>query len=284
MTQASASHAAWAGPLARVGLPDAAALLRLSPSELPGGASWELLSKPGLGGRERWRGRWTDERGAETCVYVKRYRATGLWRQWDRIVRQARRHSVAWWEYQQALRLAELHIPVAQAVGVSEEMRGWLESRSAVILADVGGEPLDRFCAAAAERGDPRLRGAARHDLTRRVARFVSAFHQTGFRHRDLYLCHIFIRFDHDRPALALIDLARTFRPSAWRRTRWTHKDLAQLDASAVRVGTTRADRLRFLLTYFGLQRASPLVRKAARRIAFRARRILRRDARKVAR
>lgn len=284
MTRAVMLQPHWTACLSRIGLVDPAALLDRPPPQTAAHADWQLLSKPGLVGRERWRGRLTDDRGQPACLYVKRYRAVGLRRQWDRILRQSPSHSVAWWEYQQALRLAQLNIPVARPVSVSEEMSGWFESRSAVILEEVPGDALDRFCAAAAARRDPLTRGLARHDLTRRVARFVSAFHQTGYRHRDLYLCHIFVRFDHQRPAFSLIDLARTFRPWAWRRARWTIKDLSQLDASAAAAGASRADRLRFLLAYLALQRASPAVRKLARRVAARSARVLRRDARRTRR
>jgi hypothetical protein len=110
----------------------------------------------------------------------------------------------------------------------------------------------------------------------------VAAFHQTGLRHRDLYLCHIFIHFDDAQapPRLCLIDLARTFRP--WlRRTRWLVKDLSQLDASAREIDATRADRLRFLLTYLGLQRCSPRVRWLVARVVAKADRIRRRAARR---
>ena len=271
----------WRARLKSAGLATPKALLNNDPAcgELAG--SWELLSKPGLRGRERWRWEFENGGGEPRVVYVKRYRRLPLARQWDRIVRQTFGPSVGWWELAQGRRLADLRIPVAAPVAYAEQMSGPLEARSAVLLEGARGEAFDRYWRRRCQDGHPLTRGVPRHDMTRRLARFAAAFHETGFRHRDLYLCHIFVEHDEaGRASFRLIDLARTFRP--WlRRTRWLIKDLSQLDVSARQIGATRADRLRFLLTYLGLQRLSPRVRSYARRTTAKADGVLRRIARK---
>lgn len=237
---------------------------------------WQALIKPGLGGRRRWR--WTPN-GGDLVVYVKRYADTPLLAQWDRVRRQTLRRSRAWWEFDQARRLSEASVPAAQAIGFVEEMRGLFESRSVVLLAAAAGEAFDRRWRELARISAPITRGAPRFDLTRRLARFVGAFHGTGARHRDLYLCHIFADIDAATPRpprFMLIDLARVFRPRL-RITRWTIKDLAQLDVSARQIGATRTDRLRFLAAYLGLQRRAPRTRWFARRVARKSDWILRR-------
>jgi hypothetical protein len=204
---------------------------------------WQALTKPGLGGRERWR--WELSNGAgESVLYLKRYAATPLRDQWDRVRRQCATHSRGWWEFDQSRRLSAARIPVARAVGFAEQMRGALERRSAVLLERVPGNAFDRVWTQACAHGDPLTRGAARRDVARRLARLIAAFHGTGACHRDLYLCHVFIELDPEArrpPAFYLIDLARTHRPR-WRKMRWILKDLAQLDSSARAIGAPISD------------------------------------------
>jgi heptose I phosphotransferase len=272
--------AAWRERLAACGLKELRPLLDRTTDlkRLPG--RWEPLTKPGLGGRERWRWELPDNDGV---VYVKRYAGTPLREQWDRMRCGCGRHSRACWEFVQSQRLAEAHINVPAAVGFVEEMRGVFERRSAVLLECVAGDGFDRVWTRLCEQDAPLTRGIARHDLTVRLARFVAAFHGTGFCHRDLYLCHVFVDLDPRAmrpPQFTLIDLARTRRPG-WRRLRWIIKDLSQLDASARQVGATPADRCRFLRAYLNLQRGAPRLRWYARRVVRKSDWILRRAARK---
>lgn len=252
------------------------------PARLPG--TWRALDKPGLGGRERWR--WTPpDRPDGPAVFVKRYRRSRIREQWDRLLRQSARRSRAFWEYARAIELAEACILAPRAVGFAEVMLAGFERQSVVLLEQVAGQPFDKAWREWTAAGDPIARGLARHDLARRLAWFVSAFHGTGLTHRDLYLCHIFIERGAagDPPRLAIIDLARTHRPR-FRRMRWLLKDLSQLDASAREIGLSRTDRLRFLRVYLGLEAGSPRVRWYCSRILRRSDWILRRIARKQAR
>lgn len=274
----------WRERLAACGLREIGALLDEDADVNRFGGQWRALSKPGLGGRRRWR--WCLDDGSESgpaVVYVKRYSRTPLGQQWDRVRRQSIAHSRAHWEYAQSRRLAGLHISVPAAVGFVEEMLGSLERSSAVLLECVAGDGFDRVWARLRSQDAPLTRGIARHDTTVRLARFVAAFHETGFCHRDLYLCHVFVDLDPDGgrpPRFSLIDLARTHRPR-WRRLRWIIKDLAQLDASAREIGATRGDRWRFLLAYLNLPRGARRARWYARRIVRKSDWILRRIARK---
>jgi heptose I phosphotransferase len=274
----------WTARLAAGGLRSLASILRTPPVEAGLAGRWELLSKAGLRGRQRWRWRMPDGSG-ECVLYLKRYEKPGIRAQLDRISRQNRRHSRAWWEFRQAQRLAEAQIGAPRPVGFAEEMNGSLERRSAVLLQHVPGEALDRAWLAMRAAAAPITRGPLRHDLTIRLARFVAAFHSTGLCHRDLYLCHIFAELGddgRDPPRFAVIDLARALRPRV-RRFRWLIKDLAQLDVSARQIGATRADRVRFLLAYLGLQPGAARARWYARRIVRKSDRILQRIARKSA-
>jgi hypothetical protein len=85
-----------------------------------------------------------------------------------------------------------------------------------------------------------------RRDFIHHLADFARRFHQTGFCHRDFYLCHIFRSSDN---TLSLIDLQRAFVPRCFR-SRWILKDLSQLYFSSPGDIISRADRLRFYLRY----------------------------------
>lgn len=268
--------------MTQAGLADVTCLLAAAPQAVAG--QWEALSKPGLGGRERWR--WRADAMSGALYYVKRYLTTPLREQWDRFWRQCATHSRAWWEFRQSVALNQRRIPAVRAVAVAEQMLGPLERHSTVIFEPVAGDAFDRVWPRLEAGGAPLTRAPQRQALIRALAHLVTAFHTAGWCHRDLYLCHVFLDTDASGaapPRFTLIDLARVHKPRWWR-FRWLIKDLGQLDSSARPLGFTRADRLRFLATYLALPPSAPRVRFYARRIVRRSDWILRRVARKAAR
>lgn len=90
--------------------------------------------------------------------------------------------------------------------------------------------------------------------LIRQVADMTGTMHRAGVNHRDCYICHFLLHTDRPIEAsdlrLSIIDLHRA---QVRRATplRWRNKDLAGLYFSALDIGLTRRDKLRFLLTYF---------------------------------
>lgn len=93
---------------------------------------------------------------------------------------------------------------------------------------------------------------ALKHALIRRVAEMARRMHGGGVNHRDFYICHFLLHLpvDASAPRLSLIDLHRAqVREKTPRR--WRDKDLASLYFSALDIGLTKRDRLRFLKTYF---------------------------------
>ena len=92
--------------------------------------------------------------------------------------------------------------------------------------------------------------------LILRVAEMARRMHGGGVNHRDFYICHFLLHLpvDSDTPRLSLIDLHRAqVRETTPRR--WRDKDLAALYFSALEIGLTPRDFLRFLKAYF----AAPL-------------------------
>jgi heptose I phosphotransferase len=104
------------------------------------------------------------------------------------------------------------------------------------------------------------------------LASFIKKFHETGYRHRDLYLCHIF-RVPDGR--FYLIDLARAFRPAMLGEI-YRIKDVAQLYYSAPARCFSKTDRLRFLQAYLGRKKLNAGDKIFVRRIVNKARRMAR--------
>jgi len=95
---------------------------------------------------------------------------------------------------------------------------------------------------------------AMKRALIRRVADMARRMHESGVNHRDFYICHFLLHLDPaptpENLKLSLIDLHRAQIRSRTPR-RWRDKDLASLYFSALNIGLTRRDILRFLRLYF---------------------------------
>lgn len=113
-----------------------------------------------------------------------------------------------------------------------------------------------------------------RKDFIVKTADFVRRFHQTGFRHRDLYLCHLFLS---DNKTLYLIDLHRTFKPKLLG-SRYRLKDIAQLHYSCPADVISLADRLRFFRAYTQTNRLTATHKIWIRKVHAKAVRIARHD------
>jgi hypothetical protein len=74
--------------------------------------------------------------------------------------------------------------------------------------------------------------------------------HQSGFNHRDFYLCHLLIGTEeNNKDELFIVDLHRVdVRKKV--PERWIIKDLAALNYSSKSINITRTDKLRFLKYY----------------------------------
>ena len=116
--------------------------------------------------------------------------------------------------------------------------------------------------------------GGIRAEQCMPLAAFVRKFHETNYRHRDLYFAHIFL----DNAAnFHLIDLARAFKPNLLSR-RFQVKDIAQLYYSAPGKYFSKTDRLRFYLAYTGRTRLSGKDKAFIRNVINKAKRMARHD------
>lgn len=156
-------------------------------------------------------------------------------------------------EWQAIRRLDELGVETMQLAGFGEQGRNPARQRSFVITRELTDTiSLEDYCRDWAERPPA---PAAKRALIERVARMTATLHDNGINHRDLYICHFLLQLPwhgpHDPLHLYLIDLHRVqIRASIPRR--WRIKDLAALHFSALHLGLTRRDLLRFLRSYTG--------------------------------
>ena len=113
-----------------------------------------------------------------------------------------------------------------------------------------------------------------RKNFIESLAAFVRKFHDTGFRHRDLYLCHIFCS---SQGQFTLIDLNRVFKPIVFSQ-KYLIKDLAQLYYSAPGKIFTKTNRLRFFLAYLQKNRLSKKDKIVIKKIKSKSQRMAKHD------
>lgn len=204
------------------------------------------------------------------ALYVKIYKRVPLHRRWflgGGFSSPARQE----WDAVNSLRQYGFDMPEAVAVGEAPSMMG-VSPASFIVTREVSGRPLDEVLAEGWP--DPHgLGGAqARDAVVKDVAGMVRRFHACGFYHRDLYCGHLIVAPDPRWGRPFIIDLQRVGQSFPPRR-RWLIKDLAALDYSAPPT-VSRADRLRFLLTYLCKSRVDPEARRWVRQVRDKVRQI----------
>lgn len=181
-----------------------------------------------------------------TKLYLKRYDHPPIIKQLANWFAHRRRVSVAGIEHDTAVALSAAGVGTPRTIAWGCQWGLLFEQRSFLITQQVADSD-------SLERRLPACFTDDRRRSVRSLAQFVRRFHQTGYRHRDLYLSHIFCSTTGQ---FCLIDLARAFKPFLARR--FQIKDLAQLHYSAPASVFSRTDRLRFYLAYADHRRLTP--------------------------
>ena len=161
-------------------------------------------------------------------------------------------------------RLNQLGIETMELMGFGIE--GWnpAQIRSFVVTRELADTiSLEDYCANwATSAADPVIKRL----LISRVADMVSKLHANGVNHRDLYICHFLLQLpwqgDVENLSLYLIDLHRVQIRSRTPRS-WLIRDLGALYFSALNIGLTRRDLLRFIRNYQQQPLAESLVKNA---------------------
>ncbi|MGB7581186.1 MAG: lipopolysaccharide kinase InaA family protein [Sedimentisphaerales bacterium] len=211
-----------------------------------------------------------------TTVFLKRYDHPPIMTQFKNWLSAKKRVSWAMAEVEAAKKLATMGINTPKMIAWGQVWRGFFEKRSFVAIEEIReGQSLERSLPGFFNEPGTAENMALRRQFIRQLALFIKKFHDTGCRHRDLYLCHIF-RVPDGR--FYLIDLARVFKPVLFSEI-YRVKDIAQLHYSAPAGYFSKTDRLRFLLAYLGREKLNAGDKVFVRRIAGKARRMARHDA-----
>lgn len=229
------------------------------------------LTKKRLAGYRR-RLRFQTDKPPRT-FFLKRYERPPIGVQLLNWLDGHKRRSCSMTELQALVELSRYGIGVPRPVAFGQTWGRWFERRSFLITEEIAdAESLERQLPSCFDRPDTSDARRQRRQFIRQLAAFLRRFHDLGYRHRDLYLAHVF-RDSGGR--LFLIDLARAFKPLVWRR-RFLVKDLAQIYYSMPVPYFTRTDRLRFCLSYCDSDRLTGQARTLMRRIVAKARRMAR--------
>jgi heptose I phosphotransferase len=225
-------------------------------------------------------GRWiVQQEGRRLAVYLKRHYHLPWWQGLLAALWPARGWSPAWqeWEHLEWARSAGL--PVPPAVAAAEYIGPWGRLQSFLAVEELAGMlPLHEAIPAAARALDPATFSQWKRALTAELARLTRELHDRRWFHKDLYLCHFYVRRE-DTEALPrwpgrvhLIDLHRLAHHT-WTWRLHQVKDLAQLLYSSEVEGVGPRDRLRFWRLYAGAERRKMSGRLLCGCVAFKWRR-----------
>jgi len=168
-------------------------------------------------------------------------------------------------EWKAIERLKEVGVPTMTAVAYGEKGSNPADQHSFIVTEELAPTvSLEDFSINWLKQPpEPALKRA----LIAEVARMTGMMHRGGVNHRDCYICHFLLHIDKPVTVgdfkLSIIDLHRAqTRPAITQR--WRNKDLAALYFSALDIGLTRRDKLRFLKGYFQQPLRQILAQEAA--------------------
>ena len=153
-------------------------------------------------------------------------------------------------EWQAIQKLKELNIATLNTVAYGS--RGWNPAtrESFIITEELSNTiSLEDYCRNWQQHPPPAI---LRRQLITSIASISRTLHSNGTCHRDYYLCHfLYHQQQPNPPRLSLIDLHRAMVTKSLAK-RWIVKDIAGLYYSAMDIGLTRKDLLRFIRAYSG--------------------------------
>lgn len=204
--------------------------------------------------------RWTlnSADGRTLVVYLKRHYKLGRWAGILATLLPWKARSPGLQEWEHLEWAAEQGLPVPRAVAAGELVGPWGRLQSFIAIEELSGMlALHEAIPLALKQLDPASFRQWKRSLTQELARLARAFHGRAAFHKDLYLCHFYIRADECacvpddwQGRVFVIDLHRLSHhrlTGLW----WRAKDLAQLLYSSDEVpGITARDRLGFWKAY----------------------------------
>lgn len=208
-------------------------------------------------------------------LFLKRFVNPPLNAQLKNWLSHKRRISMAAGELKPAVELQEKNSAVPEVVAFGQKWKEIFEEKSFIITREVPGSvSLETALPECFYQKD--LTSKTEKDkFIKDLADVINEFHNSGFRHRDLYLAHIF--YNNDENVFTLIDLARCFKPLLLKK-RYLIKDIAQLYYSAPYGTISKSDRLRFYLQYTGKKKLSFIDKRFISKVKRKAEKMARHD------
>jgi hypothetical protein len=186
------------------------------------------------------------------AFFLKRYHKPPILVQVKNWFAHRTRASLAFFDFEPTINLRQAGINTLKTVSFGEEWGFLFEKRSFCITEKIAdAESLERKLPECFYSPQTVESLKLKREFIFQLARFIRKFHETGYRHRDLYFSHIFYNISGE---FYLIDLARAFVP-AFLSERFRFKDIAQIFYSAPGKYFSRTDRMRFYLRYTGHKR-----------------------------
>lgn len=159
-------------------------------------------------------------------------------------------------EYQAIRRLEALNIDTMTIYAYAEKGLNPARRKSFIITGDlINTISLEDYCLNWNQQA-PEVR--LKRGLIEKLANVSRLMHNNGINHRDYYICHFLLalpvpekngKLDTDALKVSLIDLHRA-QLRASTPQRWRIKDIASLYFSAMNIGLTKRDLLRFIKVY----------------------------------
>ena len=187
------------------------------------------------------------ESSTPVTLFLKRYDRPPMLVQLKNWLAARGRKSCSFIEFETAQQLTETGINAPKTVAHGTQWATFFEKRSFIITEKIpDAEALERKLPDYFDGPDTVENLKQRREFIAGLAGFIRKFHETNYRHRDLYLSHIFYS---DTGNFYLIDLARAFQPIILTR-RFQIKDIAQIYYSSPGKFFSRTDRMRFYMNY----------------------------------
>jgi heptosyltransferase-2 len=210
-----------------------------------------------------------------TTLFLKRYNCPPISTQIRNWFSAHKRVSCGLFDIDPAMKLASAGINTPVIIAYGEHWGIFFERRSFIITEKIpNAESLERKLPDCFNAPSSVKKLKLRRDFISKLATFIRKFHETNYRHRDLYFSHVFYG---DGGRFYLIDLARTFKPCLFAE-RFRAKDIAQLYYSAPGGYFSKTDRLRFYLGYVGHGRLTARDKLFIRKIINKTKRMVRHD------
>ncbi len=209
--------------------------------------------------------------------FLKRYDNPPLLTQFKNWLSHRKMISCSFCDFEPAEKLMKLGINTPKTIAYGQERGILFEKRSFIVTEKIpDAQSLEKKLPLYFYDPPAKANLRLRKTFIAQLAAFVKKFHQTGCRHRDLYLAHI---FHGDSGRFYLIDLARCFKP-IMSSERFRIKDIAQLYYSAPAKYFSNTDRLRFYLNYSSRTKLTAADRSFIRSIINKANRMTKHDVR----